>query len=360
MRANSVAIKVAIRKRASSKFWQAFWLDENGRKCAQSTKQTKHREAERFAARLEMELNQGQLTRQSTLSDLRFEFESQRFPFLREKTAQGYANVFNQLEKFFGSDVLIGAINSQQVSRWQAKMKARGRSDYTIHTYLRTLKVILNWAVQIEWLERAPKISMPRTAKRGLARGRALSVMEVVRALRHWHDVVPAEDVANWQFLMRGLLYSGLRISEALELDYERGPVQYVHHDRPFIRFLAEGQKANRDQIMPVTPHLARLLDSQPGDNRKGRVFNPTHYGERVNVFGISKRISKVFEVAEIYVEDAKTATAHDLRRTFGLFWATRLKPIQLKTLMRHSTIETTLKFYVDLPTADVSDAVWS
>ena len=40
---------------------------------------------------------------------------------------------------------------------------------------------------------------------------------------------------------------------------------------------------------------------------------------------------------------------AHDLRRSFGTRWATRLTPIELKELMRHKSIETTLKYYVQI-----------
>lgn len=346
-----------MRQKSQTKYWYAYWRDESGKKHEKSSRQTKRREAERFAARLESDLNSGFDSRQITLAELRFNFEDQRFPFLRAKSVQGYGNVFNQLEKFFGADRDIRQLNTQAIARWQAKLKAAGRSDYTIASYLRTTKVLLNWAVDIELLEKCPKIQMPRTAKRGLARGRALTVFEVLKAIRCCDQVFPDQDVQNWQHMVRGLLYSGLRIGEALELDHDRGPVRYIAGNRPVIKFLAEGQKANRDEIAPVTPHFDKLVSAGTGT---GKVFNPTHYGERVNVFGLSKRISKLFAVANIEVEDGKTATAHDLRRTFGLFWSTRLKPIQLKTLMRHSTIETTLKYYVDLPTTDVSEAIWS
>ena len=42
-----------------------------------------------------------------------------------------------------------------------------------------------------------------------------------------------------------------------------------------------------------------------------------------------------------------KFASAHDLRRSFGERWASRVMPQVLKELMRHENIETTLRFYV-------------
>ena len=45
--------------------------------------------------------------------------------------------------------------------------------------------------------------------------------------------------------------------------------------------------------------------------------------------------------------------SAHDLRRSFGERWASRLMPQVLKELMRHESIETTLNFYVGTQRAD-------
>jgi len=42
-----------------------------------------------------------------------------------------------------------------------------------------------------------------------------------------------------------------------------------------------------------------------------------------------------------------KFASSHDLRRSFGERWSKRIMPPDLMRLMRHETIETTMKFYV-------------
>ena len=42
-----------------------------------------------------------------------------------------------------------------------------------------------------------------------------------------------------------------------------------------------------------------------------------------------------------------KCSTAHDLRRSFGERWAARVMPQVLTELMRHESIETTLRYYV-------------
>src|SRR4029078_12828965 len=52
------------------------------------------------------------------------------------------------------------------------------------------------------------------------------------------------------------------------------------------------------------------------------------------------------FEVVTNKAE-GKYASAHDLRRSFCPRWAKRIMPADLKVLARHSSINTTMRFYV-------------
>ena len=54
-----------------------------------------------------------------------------------------------------------------------------------------------------------------------------------------------------------------------------------------------------------------------------------------------------------------KYASAHDLRRCFGTRWANRVKPATLQLLMRHKSIETTLKYYVAQDADEIADQLW-
>ncbi len=54
-----------------------------------------------------------------------------------------------------------------------------------------------------------------------------------------------------------------------------------------------------------------------------------------------------------------KYASAHDLRRAFGERWAARIMPAQLKELMRHESIETTLRYSVGTHAERAADACW-
>lgn len=54
-----------------------------------------------------------------------------------------------------------------------------------------------------------------------------------------------------------------------------------------------------------------------------------------------------------------KYASAHDLRRAFGERWATRVMPPVLQQLMRHESIDTTLRYYVGRNAEATAEAVW-
>ena len=68
----------------------------------------------------------------------------------------------------------------------------------------------------------------------------------------------------------------------------------------------------------------------------------------------IGRRAKVVVNKAE-----GKFASAHDLRRSFGTRWASKVKPATLQLLMRHKSIETTLKYYVAQDADDVADELW-
>jgi integrase len=72
--------------------------------------------------------------------------------------------------------------------------------------------------------------------------------------------------------------------------------------------------------------------------------------------------ISEIGKKANVLVNkaDGKFASAHDLRRSFGTRWAARVKPATLQLLMRHKSIETTMKYYVCQDSDDVADELWA
>lgn len=150
------------------------------------------------------------------------------------------------------------------------------------------------------------------------------------------------------------LWLSGLRLSEALSLSWEDGDVQIQERGEHFVVvFQPEGQKSGRHEQMPATPDFAEVLSAIPREKRRGKLFNIVNDdGKATLVAWVGRMITRMGKRAGIVVNESanKYASAHDLRRSFGTRWAAKNIPIaSLKRIMRHASIETTLKYYVAL-----------
>lgn len=110
-------------------------------------------------------------------------------------------------------------------------------------------------------------------------------------------------------------------------------------------------------------PEAVELL--APLQRNKGYVFTPLRKDGKPlarHMLKISKIICSIGSEAKVLVEPAtkKTASAHDLRRAFGYRWSRLVKTTQLKELMRHASIETTLTYYVGENAESTAEELWS
>ena len=84
--------------------------------------------------------------------------------------------------------------------------------------------------------------------------------------------------------------------------------------------------------------------------------------GEPIGPGKVGAIISSIGKKAGVVVDKAagKFASAHDLRRSFGTRWASKVTPAVLRRLMRHSSIATSMGFYVDLDADEVAGDLWA
>jgi integrase len=173
-----------------------------------------------------------------------------------------------------------------------------------------------------------------------------------------------------WQHFYEGLWWSGLRLGEALELYWDRDDKLCIDltEGRPLLRIPAELAKGHQDRLLPVAPEFAEFLLRTPEAERTGRVFKPEpeRKGKKsltivrvIKIMGIIGEKSGVVVHVDPKSEKKKYATAHDFRRAFGDRWALRVMPPVLMQLMRHESIETTMRFYVGRSVQATADVVW-
>lgn len=359
-------IKVTVVK-YGQKFLRMKYVDPiTGKVVVRSCGTKDRKRAERMAAVWEAELQEGRYKSPSkvTWQEFRQRYESERLPALAPRTSAKVTGVFNAIEEMIGVDRLA-KLDAAQISKFQRLLRdERKIAEATIKGILAHLHASLTWAKRVGLLNAVPTIEMPTRGKGGgkMMKGRPISGEEFERLLAKVPDVIGKPDsdepaaasaAARWQWFLRGLWFSGLRLGEALDLSWDQPGHITVDLSGKFAMFVIPGdkQKSGEDQLLPVAPEFAEMLAAIPLDDRTGPVFKFGRRDQFVNpkLLAVSKLISDIGEKAGVVVnkQPQKFASAHDFRRSFGERWSTRVMPATLQAMMRHADISTTMKFYV-------------
>ena len=348
--------------------YQLQWRDPVTRKTRQKTTQVPTsglkrdlKEAQRLAAQLEVELQNKHSKEPTRISwdDFRQRYEEEHLPGLAVKTAEKTSSVLDRFEKEMNPGRL-SSIDERTLSHYVKSLRSGKNSkrleESTIKSHLTHLKAVLNWAKDqrmISELPVFPKIKRSRTSRgQKVMRGRPITLEEFERMLEVVPEVVGNSNAKQWTFYLKGLWYSGLRLSESREVYWDRQDKIHLTKTGRYtvMKIPGELEKGHKDRMLPLAPEFVRLLKSIPKANQVGRVFKlPRVDGKqgKPTTDRVSKIITKIGAKANVIVDTNKTASAHDLRRSFGERWASRMMPADLMAVMRHESIETTMQYYV-------------
>ncbi|MDA7937680.1 tyrosine-type recombinase/integrase [Pirellulales bacterium] len=348
--------------------YQLQWRDPVTRKTRQKTTQVPTsglkrdlKEAQRLAAQLELELQNKHSKEPTKISwdDFRQRYEEEHLSGLAESTAKKTFSVLDRFKKEMNIDRLA-SIDERTLSHYVKNLRSGKHSkrleESTIKSHLTHLKAVLNWAKDqrmISVLPVFPKIKRSRTSRgQKVMRGRPITLEEFERMLEVIPEVVGNSNAKQWHFYLRGLWYSGLRLSESREVYWDRQDKIHLIKSGPYtvMKIPGELEKGHKDRMLPLAPEFVRLLKSIPKANQTGRVFKLLRVDGKQGeptTDRVSKIITKIGSKANVIVDTNKTASAHDLRRSFGERWASRMMPADLMAVMRHESIETTMQYYV-------------
>ena len=205
----------------------------------------------------------------------------------------------------------------------------------------------------------------PKRAKgKKLMRGRPITTEEFERMIQAVPKV-RKHDPTLWERYLTGLWLSGLRLEESTVLSWDEDSPFAIDltGKHPRFRIYAEAEKGHQDRLLPIDSGLRRSLLSTPEEERAGAVFPliGRWTGKPITPRRIGRVVSAIGKLAKVVVNktDGKYASAHDLRRAFGTRWARRVMPATLQLLMRHESIETTMRYYVDLDADDLAAELW-
>ncbi len=248
-------------------------------------------------------------------------------------------------------------------------MRDGGLREATIKGYLAKIHAILNWGMGVNLVDEIPQFPKQKRAKKSdkktPMKGRPITGEEFERMIENIPAVITAKgDHDRWEFFLRGLFLSGLRLGESLDFwwkGHEGLIVDLKSYKYPMFLIPADSEKGGKDRILPMTPDFSEFLGKVPERKRFGRVFKfPGITGEELQLDSVSKKVSDIGEAAGVKVSATKFASAHDLRRSFGDRWAKLVPMHYLQQLMRHESLETTMRYYVGQNSEQVAEMLHS
>jgi integrase len=374
-------VKVYVVEFGDRPHYQLQWIDPITQRTR--TKTTKIRrsglardkkQAERLARELELQIRAGAggLPSRLAWTEFRERYEREVLPGLAKQTGVKVRVVFDRVKQELNPSRLRD-ITEARLSHLVVRLREDGIAETTIAAYLAHLKAALNWAVGQKLLfarPAFPKIHRLKKCKGRPMKGRPITAEEFERMLVAVPTVVGTDAATYWRHYLRGLWASGLRLGESLDLWWDRPekifPV-FPKDGRPMLQVPGELEKGHADRLLPIAPEFALFLLETPEEARTGPVFHLEGRQGRYRDWEVSKIVSKIGKAAgvKVYVnpkdpEKVKYASAHDFRRAFGVRWAARLMPAELMELMRHESIDTTLRFYVGTDAQRTAEAAWA
>lgn len=248
----------------------------------------------------------------------------------------------------------------------KGERRARGpRSAVTARNYVVTVLAALHWAEYMGWLAAVPKVRKLKISKLRQMKGRPITLEEFERMIEKVNGEVGKEAKKSWEYLLRGLWESGLRIGELMNLHWSDG--QYIvpvwrRGALPVLAIPANMQKNDTEESIPLLPGFEALLLETPKPQRFGWVFNPislqTKLGRKIrhqrpNAEWVGKVVSNIGRTAGVIVRPAvgggepKYASAHDLRRSCAeRLVAAGVSEREVSRVLRHASVETTRRHY--------------
>lgn len=339
--------------------WKLIWREDRGSWVVRyrvgakwrerSAATTIRREAERFLGKLQAEAATGQPRPSGPCAwaTFREQLDMHHLDHLSVKGASAYDTALNKLESIC-QPANIADVTTAMLMAFRSKLIEGDARPATVANYVRHVRSALAVAVDLRLLSAVPH--MPR-AKRGeqgdQMRGWPLSRRE----FKAWRQSEPRPAV---RFLLGLLWLSGMRLGEAASLDWSAGPNRLDLDARPYPLLRLGKQKGGRATSTPLPPALTAWLERVPIDQRQGPVVQ--------GLSRMSKSLSRLVSqsgAASGVSRDGRSPTAHDLRRAFGTIWSRRVLPAALKDMMRHRSIATTMRYYVEQDAGDLGRQVW-
>lgn len=249
-----------------------------------------------------------------------------------ERYVEGWTELFNVLPR--GRETPLGDLTRGCMLEYRTARRRAGCTGSTLNRDLSGVQSFLRWAEDEAGLA-VPHFRMPKE-REPEGRERWLDAREVA--------AVETATPRDWWPLFALLIYTGLRIGEALGLQW--ADVRLLERR---IRVHEKGGRrlktASSQRDVPIPAPLAAILEEHRAHIRSGPADPafPTPYGDYWRALHRFQRSVRQAKIAP--------ATIHDLRHTFGVHCAQAGVPLpRLQKLLGHSSPVMTMRYMKHAP----------
>lgn len=326
---------VYFREREKGRVYEISYLDSTNRRIFK-TVPGGLRDAQRERSRILEKMYGGEMVAPSKVKvDVLADLYMDSAHHLRPTTRYVYESAVRAQVKPRLGHLKVADLTRRRVARMVSDMTKDGLKPWTIRGTLTVLSRMCAYAIEEGWLGVNPVHQLDRRQKpQGTAtQMRILEPEEIGQLIRFSNG--------DYKCLFRLLIFTGLRIGEALRLDWED-----IDFDLGELR-VKDSKTAAGVRTVVLPEFLLKALAGMDGTT--GPVFL-NEYGERMK----QRRVHTAFK-ASLKRAKLPDMRVHDLRHTFAsLLIAQGEDLVYVANQMGHSNPETTLRVYAKLfePTA--------
>lgn len=232
-------------------------------------------------------------------------------------------------------DITVGGIEDFKLTLTHLKPK-------TQYNILALLRAMLNYAHDHEWIDRVPKVRMPKINVLDSEYSYLKTVREIERFIRSCEKIDYQLNV-----LATTAIYTGMRQGELAGLKWE--DIDFAHNQIIVKRSFNGPTKNGKTRIVPILSILLPVLRQWRLQNPQGYVF----YNEIGNpLFPCHSFFQEKFKLAldeagfKRRSKNKHYIVFHDLRHTFASHWMMKGGDIyKLKTILGHSDTKMTQRY---------------
>ena len=219
------------------------------------------------------------------------------------------------------------------------ELTANGRSNATIHSYLRTTQIFLHWCAEQEWMPLL-KLRKPAQEKR---EARVYSAENIQRILEKL-----AEDKRTNLFRMILLMrYTGMRAGEVWSLPLRHIQLATKELHLRAVPELAWKPKKGKEATLPIVEKLATFLKTDLANRgEQERFYLDKGNGEPayVGVAQMSRALRPTLIALGIYRQQK---SLHGFRAAvITMLLQEGVPPVVVQSIARHEDLSTTMRYY--------------